>query len=520
MSAGIIFYKNVVILFVGDLKGGIAGGIGGFGVHGAYGVGGFGGWSSPYLRSGIDNADEISDIQNIQDDTSKVLKDLSSHDENQDGFSTSFSERNPELSYRNSASELSEVDNREINESLEQGNGMDRGTIDNEALSKPYFDAEHGDSLTESSQLKKHTVHGKHPSKKDNEVASRDSVENSTAAADNSTASGETQSKAETSTENKEKKDEASTENQNKKDETSTEHKAETSAENKDKKDETSAENKERKSDTSTANADVSSTDNAQNSTTADASSAQASNTTNGNATITVRGNFDPYSSIGTDMSSDEGASNMKLNINKDSGSEGKTMEQKKTNIHESVKESSKDSTKESPKDSAGDVHTDIISTAHAYDGSNKRAEIKEGEAVKKHMTKQEKEMLKSPVHSLVKSIFHKAAKSALLDFTKSSGLKNVAKLLVHAAVHNAMLKRPAYLKAFKTKQESKKKLRKGKKKHEKAEVRSPKAAKKENLKDDLMEIGRDKVEKNSDKPLDEFEDMKMKSETETKGLN
>ena len=505
-------YKNIVILFVGDLKGGIAGGIGGFGIHGAYGVGGFGSWTSPYLRSGIDNADEISDIQNIQDDTSKVLKDLSSHDENQDGFSTSFSERNPELSYRNSASELSEVDNREIDESLEQGNGMDRGTIENEALSKPYFDAEHGDSLTESSQLKKHTVHGKHPSKKDNEVASRDSVENSTATADNSTASGESQSKVETSTESKEKKDEASTENQNKKDETSTE--------TKDKKDETSAENKESKSDTSTANADVSSTDNTQNSTTTDASSAQASNSTNGNGTITVRGKFDPYSSIGTDMSSDEGASNMKLNINKDSGSEGKTMEQKKTNIHESVKESPKDSTKESPKDSAGDVHTDIISTAHAYDGSNKRAEIKEGEAVKKHMTKQEKEMLKSPVHSLVKSIFHKAAKSALLDFTKSSGLKNVAKLLVHAAVHNAMLKRPAYLKAFKTKQESKKKLKKGKKKHENAEVRSPKAAKKENPKDDLMEIGRDKVEKNADKPVDEFEDVKMESDTEKKGLN
>lgn len=467
----------------------------------------------------------------MQDDTSKVLKDLSSHDENQDGFSTSFSEKNPELSYRNGASEFSEADNKELDASLEQGNGMDRGTFENEALSKPYFDAEHGDSLTESSQLKKHTVHNKHQSKKDSQITSRDSVENSTATADNGTANAdskvegnsENEKKAETSTADKDKKDEASTENKDKKDETSTENKDkkdETSTDNKDKKDETSTENKEKKPDTSTANADVSNNDNAQNNTATDASSAAASNSTNGNGTVTVRGKFDPYSSIGTDMSSDEGASNMKLNINKDSGSDGKTMEQKKTNIHESVKESSKDSTKESPKDSAGDVHTDIINTAHAYDGSNKRAEIKEGEAVKKHMTKQDEEMLKSPVHSLVKSIFHKAAKNALLDFTKSSGLKNVAKLLVHAAVHNAMLKRPEYLKAFKTKQEAKKKLKKGKKKHVKAEVRSPKTAKKENPKDDLMEIGRDKVAKNADKPVDEFEDVKIQSETEKKGLN
>lgn len=83
------------------------------------------------------------------------------------------------------------------------------------------------------------------------------------------------------------------------------------------------------------------------------------------------------------------------------------------------------------------------------------------------------------PVNSLVSSILKTAAHHAVQTFTQGSMLKDVAKSLVKAAVHNALASRPRFVKAFK---EHAKKAKKSKKKRNHNEARS---------KVDLMEVAK-----------------------------
>ena len=135
-----------------------------------------------------------------------------------------------------------------------------------------------------------------------------------------------------------------------------------------------------------------------------------------------------------------------------------------------------------SPKSVTANVHNDIVMTNQAAKDTAKKG----------HISKKSKDadILNLPVSSMVKTILDKAAKHAVHDFTKTTGLKNVAKLLVKAAVHNALRKRPEFVKAFKDKA---KKSKKSKKKSH-AETRSPIPHGTNGTKKDLMEFGNDKA--------------------------
>ena len=463
--------------------GGFGGGsIGGHGwmnsLSGLGGIGEYGGWGGSYLRSDVEPQYDYPSIQNIQDDTAKILKDVSGNNVDQDGFSTSMSPKEPELGFhRPTGSEESALYQDDIEESIKDASGVDRATIESESLSVPTFDASHGDSLIarnkakKDSKQRKRTVSGKRAKKMSvskmkaykKVAASRDNIEakNETSTADNATASEGSNAK------------EAVPEN--------------TAANTTD----TSAGNSLAENATVTED--------------------QSKN----NKTLSTRGKVDPYASIGTDTSSEESASNVNVNVNKDSSSESKSndaMQEKKTQIKDSKAETN-------------DVHNDVINTGYEYNEatkSNVPSKVKEGAAVKKHMTKAESETLEQPVHMLVKSIFHKAAKNVMKDFAKSNGLKNVAKLLVKAAIHNAMLKRPSMTNALKTMSKQTKKANKKKKKfhgERRSKLQNQKDAKpetrsmKSTTTDDLMAIGGEKAEKTTtEEEFSIVEDSKKRS--------
>ncbi|XP_065062056.1 uncharacterized protein LOC135688921 isoform X1 [Rhopilema esculentum] len=469
---------------IADVKGmgGFGGGsIGGHGwlnsLSGLGGIGEYGGWGGSYLRSDVETQYDYPSIQNIQDDTAKLLKDVSGNNVDQDGFSTSMSPKEPELDFhRPTGSEESALYQDDIEESIKDASGVDRATIESESLSVPTFDASHGDSLIARSKAKKDSKQRKR------------------------TVSGKRAKKMSVSKMNTHKKVAASRDNIEAKNETSTADNATASE---------GSNVKEAVPDNTSANTTDTSAGNniADNATVTEDQSKS-------NKTLSARGKVDPYSSIGTDTSSEESASNVNVNINKDSSSESKSndaTQEKKTQIKDSKAETN-------------DVHNDVINTGYEYNEatkSNVPSKVKEGAAVKKHTTKADAD-LEQPVHMLVKSIFHKAAKNVMKDFAKSNGLKNVAQMLVKAAIHNAMLKRPSMTSALKAMSKQTKKANKKKKKfhaERRSKLQNKKDAKpetrsmKSTTTDDLMAIGGKKAEKSTaEEEFSIVEDSKKRS--------
>ena len=412
------------------------------------------------------------------------MKDIANQGVDQDGFVSSLGPREPELSAGAAESGIADYDKEEMQESFKEANGVDRATIENESLSVPTFDASHGDSMigkkrSKDFPSKKRTVGSKRGKKNSfrrrklhkKAVANRNEIE---ASADGK---NETAAKNESSAtiEGKEgSKDNGTIDGEAGK-----------------------AALKETEDAKNVAN-DSNSADAGSKGDTEDKTNLKENQngTAGANVTSSARTKIDPYSSIGSDTSSMESARNMKINIDKDGGSEASTSkdgaaeQQKKTKIHTSK---------------STDVHDDVISTEQEYKEADKGAdnvpsEVKEGAAVKKHMTKQEMKSLESPVHQLVKSIFHKAASNVMKDFTKSNGLQNIAKMLVKAAVHNAMLTRPSIEKALNGSEKKGKKQNK-KKKSKKTQTRTLKKLDAAKLvRDDLMAIGRHKIGKSKGK--------------------
>ena len=400
-------------------------------------------------------------LQNLQDDTAKVLKEIANTGVDQDGFISSLSPKAPELSGASSEASAAEYSKDSQQESLKEESGVDRAKIENEPLSVPAFDASQGDYFvarkphSRDYSNKKRTVRSKRGKK--NSYRRRKSHKK--AATNRNNIEGSIEGKNETAGKNE---TEASSSPQ-----------------------EASKDGTENSGDMANATVAVS----GQNL------------TAPSNATPSARGKIDPYSSIGSDVSSMESASNMKININKDSSKSESSIQSGEVRSH---------APRQGKTDKSSDVHNDIIDMAREYKEDNKEAEkiiskMKEGVAVKKHMTKEEVKSLETPVHALVKSIFHKAAKNVMKDFSKSNGLQNIAKMLVKAAVHNAMLGRPSAEKALEIAEKAKKqskKTRAKKKKSKKAHTRSLKkkldAAKL--VKDDLMAIERQKVAKSGSK--------------------
>ena len=434
------------------------GGIGGIG-----GIGGYGGWGGLFMRSGVEPSYyEEDDLDNLQDDTAKVLKDIANQGADQDGFTSSLGPKAPLISAGVEEKAAPDYDKDDLEESLKEENGVNRASIENKSLSVPTFDALHGDSLIPRK------AHGKDYANKKRTVASKRGKKNSFRRKSHKKAAIHRNSIESTVG----SKNEAAGKNES---ETSVKGDNETAAVNETAKD---------------AGSEFTGLGNA----------TDGQNLTDaGNATLSTRGKMDPYASIGSDLSSTETASNINTNIGKESESEAAQVrshapaQHKEKDLLDMAKEYQEKSTKE-------------VETAFS--------KMKEGVAVKKHMTKEEMKSLESPVHALVKSIFHRAAKNVMKDFTKSNGLQNIAKMLVKAAVHNAMLGRPSAEKALEVAEKVKKKQKKNekKKKSKKANTRSLKkkldAAKL--VKDDLMAIGRQKITKTEGK-------VKGKKEKKTK---
>ena len=404
-------------------------------------------------------------LQNLQDDTANVLKEIANTGVDQDGFTSSISPKAPELSGVSSEDSVAEYGKDKQQESIRDESGVDRTKIENEPLSVPTFDASQGDYFvarkphTRDFSNKKRTVRPKRGKKK----SYRRRKSHKKAATNRNNIEGSIEGQNETAGKN------------------------ETEA---------SSSVQEASKDSTKASGDV-----ANETATVSGQNLTASS----NATPSTRGKIDPYSNIGSDVSSMESASNMKINIDKDSSTSESSTESGEVRSH---------APGQGKTETSSDVHNDIIDTAREYKEDNKEAEkiiskMKEGVAVKKHMTKDEVKSLETPVHALVKSIFHKAAKNVMKDFSKSNGLQNIAKMLVKAAVHNAMLGRPSAEKALEIAEKAKKQSKQPrskknakKKKAKKAHTRSLKkkldAAKL--VKDDLMAIGRQKVTKSGSK--------------------
>ena len=425
------------------------------------GIGGYGSWGGTYLRSGVEPSYDGDSLDNIQDDTASVLKEVANNGADQDGFSTSLGPKVPELPAGTSDPKVSEYDKEDLEDSIREANGVDRATIESESLSVPSFDASHVDSVLAGNKRskdypsKKRTVNSKRAKKTSfrrrklhkKAATSRNSIE-ANADSKNDTVKG----------------NEATASKDNAED-----SKGSKGANLAGSKDSEKVESK-------------------------DTQVYSANNSTN--ATSSTRGKVDPYSSIGSDTSSVETASHTKVSGNKESGSEadksqsGAAQQQKKASIDQSK---------------SSDVHTDIISNGLEYKGGDKEAinipsKMKEAAAVKKHMTNADIKEIEMPVHALVKSIFHKAAKNVMQDFTKSNGIQNIAKMLVKAAVHNAMLNRPSAAKVLKdvVKKQGGKKVTKEQKKKKKPKHTHRRSFKKrldatKLVKDDLMAISKQK---------------------------
>ena len=415
-------------------------------ISGIGGIGEYGGLGGLYVRSDVEqSAYGEQDLQNLQDDTANVLKEITNQGANQDGFTSSLSPRAPELQHGVKEQGFSEYDTDELQEPIDENN-VDRATIEkgsNEGAQKarhPHKKDYANKKRTVGAKRRKKTSFRKQKLHK-NIAASRNSIEANVDAKNETAGKNESADSAKADSEATPANNESITAGSKEAVETSPEIKTP---------------------------GDVSDSQNV---------------TAASNVTPSTRDKVDPYSSIGSDVSSMETASNMKIS-NMEHGNEA-------AQTRSSAPGQQKETDTQEHKDKSTSEADNILS------------KIKEGVAVKKHMTKEEMNSLESPVHALVKSIFHKAAKNVMKDFTKSSGLQNIAKMLVKAAVHNAMLGRPSAEKALELAEKAKKQSKKAKKKKtKKANTRSLKKKLDETklVKDDLMAIGGHKVAKTQGK--------------------